>query len=231
MTEFNHVATSPQGYVQQIACGWVRNGYCYYVQGVVPHGKSPALLDKKFAERYPIGMKASRRYSRKKRGVLNVAYLRYQRQWILLATPGRHESTKEGWIDWLEAERANIRNCMRGQPINVFGYSISLVRGDYLRKLTSGAPPERDGKRRVRVQISRRGMTRLREHLLGNALSRSEAWFAYQFWTLPYEPYAPVRKQLLSVLRQVNRERERSGLPKISSDVIRYHRQPGRVYV
>ena len=175
-------------------------------------------------------MKASRRHSRKKRGVINVAYLRHERDWILLASPGRHEPTKEGWIDWREAESGSLRNCSRGQPIYAYGYSITLVRGDYLRKQTPNTAPQQDGKIRVRVQISRRGRALLREQLLRHACSRNEEWFARQFWNLPFEPYAPVRKQLLSLLRQINVVRKKAGLRKLSTNVIRYRRDLVSVY-
>lgn len=232
--DFDYLATSPTGYVQQIACGWVRNGYYFYVQGVVPASKDPRLLDAKFLRQYPIRMKASRRHSRKRRGVLNVAYLRYGRHWIMLATAGRHEETKEGWLDWRVCESGNIRNCRRGQPIHAFGYSISSVRGGAVLRRDMrdpDGPPERDFHHRVRVQISRSAFGRLRRCFLSHALTRDEDWFAERFWHIPFEPYAPVRKQLLRLLMQVNKRRKRAGLSKLSPEIIRYHRKPVKVFL
>lgn len=224
MEHFDYLATSRRGFVQQVACGWVRNGYCFYVQGVVPDGKNLEELDAKFLARYPIRMKASRRHSRKRRGVANVAYLRHERHWILLSTDGRHEPTKEGWLDFRAEESSVLRNCRRGQPILVFGYSISLVSGEYVR---GGG---RDDRMRVRVQISRRAMSALRAHLVGMATFRDAEWFAERFWRVPFEPYAPVRKQLLGLLRQINAARKRAGHPRITPDVIRFRRRPVKVF-
>jgi len=203
------------------------------VQGVVPEGKDPAALDRKFLGQYPIRMKAGRRYSRKKRGVANVAYVRFERHWIMLSTPGRHEVTKEGWLDWRATEGKNIRNCSRGQPIRFFGYSIYYVPGGYVLnrdKENPEGPPERDYRYRVRVQLSREAVLDLKATLVGNARKRREEWFREQFWKVPYEPYAPVRKQLLDLLRQVNAERSVAGLSKLPPDIIRYRREPVKVF-
>ena len=149
------------------------------------------------------------------------------------ATAGRHEETREGWLDWRALEAASIRNCRRGQPIVAFGYSISYVRGGYVPNREKRDPTgtaERDRKHRVRVQISRSALARLRSHFLSNALRRDEAWFSDRFWRIPFEPYAPVRKQLLELLRQVNAVRNRAGLSKISTDAIRYQRYLVKVF-
>ena len=149
------------------------------------------------------------------------------------ATAGRHEETREGWLDWRALEAASIRNCRRGQPIYAFGYSISPDQGGHVASRAKRDPAEqieRDCKYRVRVQISRSALARLRGYFLANALRRDEAWFSDRFWRIPFEPYAPVRKQLLELLRQVNAVRNRAGLNKISIDVLRYHRRPVRVF-
>lgn len=229
---FDYVATSREGFVQQVVSGWVRNGYYFYVQGTVPGGKDPSKLDEKLLFRYPIGMTSGRRYSRKKRGLANVAYLRYESNWIMLATKGGHDPS-EGYLDWHRTECANVRNCRAGQPIQVFGYSISYVRGGYVlnRDRTEGAEgPERDQKHRVRVQISRESFRELKAELLENARRRRPEWFAERFWSVPFEPYAPVRKQLLGLLRQVNAARKAAGLDAVSPDVIRYQQRKVKVF-
>ncbi len=177
-------------------------------------------------------MGAGRRYSRKKRGIINVAYLRYERNWIMLATRGRHDVTGE-YRDWRKLEGRNVRNCRAGQPIQIFGYSISYVPGGYVlnrEKQDRTGKAERDYEYRVRVQISREAMRNLKARLVGNARKRSPEWLAEQFWNVPFEPYAPIRKQLLELLRQVNRERKSVGLSKIPSDVIRYQQRKVKVF-
>ena len=229
-----YIATSRRGFIHQIVSAWVRNDYYFYVQGKLPKKKGFLEFDRKIITRYPVVMKASRRYSRKKRDIINVAYLRYERYWIMLATRGKHEETKEGLWDWRAAEAMNIRNCRRGQPIRFFGYSISSGRGDYIlkRKMRNpDGPPERDNKYRVRVQISRKALQQLRTELLSQARIRREDWFRSYFWNLPYEPYAPVRKQLLRLLRQINASRSAVGLSKLPSDIIRMKQQRVKVFI
>lgn len=232
MQHFDYIATSEKGYIQQIVTGWVRNGYYYYVQGEVPEGKDATRLDAKLLNQYPIKMTAGRRFSRKKRGLHNLAYLRFERHWIMLATCGGHQEG-EGYLDWFRTEGSNVRNCKRGQPIRAYGYSISYVPGGFVlnrAKENQAGPPERDCKQRVRVQISREELQELKANLVGNARNRSEEWFAKQFWNVPYEPYAPVRKQLLGLLRQVNAARSAVGLSKLSPSIIRYRRKPVKVF-
>lgn len=229
---FNYLATSREGFIQQIVSGWVRNGYVFYVQGLVPAGKDPRKLDEKLLFRYPIEMTAGRRYSRKQRDLANVAYLRFERHWIMLATRGGHDPS-EGFLDWHRTEGGNVRNCKAGQPIQFFGYSISYVRGGYLLNRERSQPtggPEQDRKHRVRVQIARDAFRELKAELLGNARSRRPEWFAQKFWNVPFEPYAPIRKQLLGLLREVNASRKTVGLATISPDVIRYQQRKVKVF-
>lgn len=42
---------------------------------------------------------------------------------------------------------------------------------------------------------------------------------------VPFEPYAPVRRQMLALLRTVNRERKRAGLGEIPLTVLRLRRR------
>lgn len=233
MRRFNYVATSRKAFIQQLVSGWVRNGYYFYVQGEVPEGKDPTRLDEKFLFQYPIRMTAAKRYSRKKRGLVNVAYLRFDRHWVMLATKGT-KGSGEGFLDWHRTEGKNVRNCRNGkQPIKFFGYSISYVRGDYVlarHKVDPEGPAERDQKHRVRVQISRDALAEIKATILDNARRRGPDWFRTVFWNLPYEPYEPVKKQLFDILRQVNAARAAAGMEKISSDVVRQRFKPVKVF-
>ena len=42
---------------------------------------------------------------------------------------------------------------------------------------------------------------------------------------LPFEPYAPVRTQLLTIVRAINRKRNSAGLPAISRHCVRFKRR------
>ena len=48
---------------------------------------------------------------------------------------------------------------------------------------------------------------------------------AAEFADLPFEPYAPVRQQLLNLVRYINRRREAASLEPLSFSVLRYRRR------
>src|SRR5262249_11774829 len=64
----------------------------------------------------------------------------------------------------------------------------------------------------------------LKEHLLCLAFRRSPEDLAREFGALPFEPYAPVRRQLLALLRTVNGARKRAGLALVGQDWLRMKR-------
>ena len=45
-------ATSVEGFVQQIACSYLRHGYWWYVTGVIPKGKDAGAVDEKLMAKY-----------------------------------------------------------------------------------------------------------------------------------------------------------------------------------
>jgi hypothetical protein len=79
---------------------------------------------------------------RKSVGIANVHYLRYERTFVLLATHGHYP--------FFDEEEGNIRD-VRRVPIKFCGYSISVKRGGFRRKVSPDSPLERDDKLRVRV--------------------------------------------------------------------------------
>ena len=44
---YRWVATSVAGFVQQLAVGYIANGYWFYVAGSIPEHKNPAAVDGK----------------------------------------------------------------------------------------------------------------------------------------------------------------------------------------
>lgn len=215
--QYQYEATSLVGFIQQLAVGYVRHGYYFFVQGRVPEGKDPKATDRKLLDRYGIAMSKGERYRRKLRGEANLQYIRFGREWVMLATPGEHS--------WVAHEQRNICD-LRRQPLVVLGYSISVAKGGYLRKREGEEEPQFDGRLRVRVQIARENYRELEAELLGLARQRRADWIADRFWNIGYEPYAPIRKQLLELLRRVNKARRSQGLPTVATSVIRYHREP-----
>src|SRR5262245_25817966 len=113
-------ATTIRGFIQQLAVQYVGRGYMFYVTGEVPPGKDPNRVDKKIIEKYRIDISKASRSRRKALGFANVQYLRFERTFILLATPGKHEFFLE--------EAGQVRDA-REIPIKLFGYAVSYRSG------------------------------------------------------------------------------------------------------
>lgn len=219
MEEYRYIATSVEGFVQQVVCSYVCRGSWFFVQGRVPEGKDPRAVDRKLLERYGIAVGRKKRYVRKRQGLANLHYIRYEDRWLMLATKGRHT--------WFDEERINIRD-VRKVPIQFHGYSIYLKPGHYRPhrcKQDRDGPAEPDHKLRVRVVIGRKAYRRLAAEFLEIAPRWPHDVLAAKFYCLPFEPYAPVRQQLLGLLRQVNNVRKMAGRERLSPSVLRYRRQ------
>jgi len=214
--EYRYLATSVAGFVQQLACNLLPHGYWFYVQGCVPQGKDPARVDAKLLARYGVAISRQTRARRKQAGQANVHYLRHGPHWILLASHGEHR--------FFQAEQGNVRD-VRKAPIHFAGYSLTVRQGGFLKKQDPEEPSTPDGKQRVRVQIGREPYRDLRASCLELATRRSAEQLSRELYCLPFEPYAPVRRQLLKILRLVNKRRRAAGLDEISTEVLRYRRQ------
>jgi hypothetical protein len=134
-------ATSLEGFVQQIACCYLRHGYWFYITGHVPVAKDPRLIDRKLIAKYGIGVSQSTRARRKRLGRANLQYLRHNRRFAILATKGQH--------DFFASESKSIHD-IRRVPLQYGGYSISYRRGGRTR---SG---DRDARWHAHVEIERR---------------------------------------------------------------------------
>lgn len=214
--KYRCVATSLTGFVQQIATAYLPYGYWFYVTGTVPLGKDPAAVDAKLLERYGIALSRSARVRRKQAGLANLHYLRFDRFFVLLATHGRHH--------FFAAEANNLRD-IRKSPLVIGGYSIAYKRGNYRRMQPGQTVPEPDHKWHSRVRIAREPFRDLKARLLEGALSWPAERLARELYNVPFEPYAPVRQQLRTLLRAINRRRATAGLPTLSPDIIRWRRR------
>ena len=207
--------TSITGFVQQIACTYLRHGYWFYVTGIIPEGKDPRAVDAKLIKKYDIAVSESTRGRRKRQGKANLQYLRHQRLFVILATDGDHPFKDE--------ERENIRD-MRRVPLKFAGYSISYRRGG---RTMAG---EVDSKWHAHVEIERERYKEIRDYLLELSTHRTAKYLALSFYEIPFEPYAPVRRQLLNILRVVNRARKRAGYELLPTEVLPLRRRVVRPF-
>lgn len=186
------------GFVQQLAVSYIAHGYYFYVWGIVPEGKDPRRVDAKLVEKYELAVSKWARARRKRQGLANVAYLRHRRFFVLCATRGEHR--------FFEEEHGQIAD-FRRKPLKFASYAIS----------------HRGGHPHVRIE---EGTARdLEAFLLEHATRRPAAWLEEQFRVLPFEPYAPVRRQLLAIVRRVNECRADAGLERLPYSVLRLKRR------
>ena len=200
---YRYEATTIAGFVQQLAVGYVARGYWFYVTGHVPESKDPATVDAKLITKYRVDVSKWTRARRKRGGQANVHYLRYGRFFVLVATHGAHEFFVE--------EAMSIRDA-RKAPIKFGGYAIAY-RGGH-----------------ASVRIEREAFKDLKAYFLEVATRRSVRRLVGEFWRLPFEPYAPVKRQLFELLRAVNRARKTAGYELVPSSCIRLRRAPCRPF-
>ncbi|PHQ35000.1 hypothetical protein [Rhodopirellula bahusiensis] len=213
--QYRAVATSVEGFVQQIACCYLRHGYWFHVQGKVPAGKSAEAIDEKLISKYGIAVSESTRARRKKSGRSNLQYIRHESQFVILATKGEHR-----FFD----EEANLIRDIRRFPIQYAGYSISYKPGGRKKDGSN------DEKWHSHVEIDRQRYLDLRAWFAEQALRQSLPRLAVQLYEIPVAPYAPVRRQMLMILREVNRVRKRAGKRQLPVEVLPLRRRVVRPF-
>ncbi len=103
---------------------------------------------------------------------------------------------------------------IRRVPIKFHGYSIGYRRGGRTRA------GEVDARWHSHVRIEETRYKEIRDRFLKLAPLRSAQNLAMEFYWLPFEPYAPVRRQMLKLLRRVNQVRKAAGLAKLPHEVL-----------
>lgn len=213
--KYRHEVTSIAGFVQMVASNYLPHGYWFYVTGRVPEGKDPSRIDEKILSKYGIELSRQQRARRKQQGLANLHYIRFQDLFVILATHGQHP--------FFAAEAASVKD-IRKFPLHFHGYFISVKRGGFLKKQEGEETASADGRYRSRVMIGREAFRNLAGGILDHATHRSVETLRWEFWNQPFEPYAPIRKQLLKVLQAVNAKRSAMGYEKLKPDCIRYSR-------
>ncbi len=214
--EYKYEVTSQTGFLQRVATHLLPKGYYFFVQGAVPEGKDPVMLDAKLLAKYDVAKSEGARRWRKSQGLGNVQYVRFQSSWMLLATHGHHPIR--------DSEGDNLKDVRRA-PIRIGDYSVYVKRGEYLKKVSAEEAPRPDGHWRVRVLIAREPYRELCAYFLSIACHRRLAALAEELSALPYVPYAPVRQQLLKLLRLINAKRQAAGFARVPPTCLRFKRE------
>ena len=206
---YRYLATSVEGFVQQLAVGYVTHGYFYFVTGQIPAEKDPEKTDRKIIERYRIDVSKSTRVKQKKAGEANLQYLRFGHFFVILATPGVHL--------FFEEEAAVLKD-LRESPLRFYDYAISCHKSWAKVKLHPS------------VRIDRERYLELRARFVEISVHRTVEQLTAEFRAFPFEPYAPVRNQLYTILRAVNRKRQIAGLEYVPKTALRLLRKTTRPF-
>lgn len=196
--EYRCEAATVEGFVQQLAVSYLKNGYFFYVTGHVREGKDPRGVDRRILDRYGIEVSKFTRARQKKAGRANLQYLRHGQFFVILATLGVHPLFSD--------ERDTIRDARR-VPIKYAGYSVGYRGG------------------RASVRIDRGTELNLKAYFEDIATKASAESLAAQIRRLPFEPYAPVYDQLRGILRAVNEARRVAGLAAVPFSAVRVRRR------
>lgn len=200
-------ALSVEGFVQQLSVAYVSRGYFFYVASSIPEGDDPERIDLKLIAKYVISSSKYVRTRNKKKGEANVQYLRFGRFFVLLATHGRHR---------FFTDEENVRD-IRRHPIRFAGYSIGFGKG-------------RDGTPHASVRIDAVEYKILKERFMRFAVNTDFDVLVARLRALTFEPYAPVRDQLRTLLRAINRVRAVAGLEQLPWLVLAQRRRPVRPF-
>jgi len=185
----------------------VQHGHWFYVTGEVPEHKDPRAVDAKLIERYGLAISKWARARAKAQGRASVRYIRHGRFFVLIATKGRH--------DFYEHE--SVVRDIRRHPIRYAGYSISYRRGV-------------DRRWHVSVRIAGDEYLGLKSYFVGQAVHRSLENLSASLHRVPFEPYAPIRRQLLNVLRSINHSRVTAGFEAVPLSTLRFRRRVVRPF-
>jgi hypothetical protein len=170
----------------------------------IPELKEPTAVDRKIIRKYGIDLSADQRARRKKRGLANVQYLRYEHFFVILATCGAH--------DFFRDEGLQVAD-VRKRPIRFAGYSISC------RPARGTVEPLH-----ASVRISCEAFRQFKKEFEGKSLNQSIDQLCHDLNSIPFEAYAPVRSQLCSLLRAINRRRKMAGLEPVPRGALCLHR-------
>jgi len=191
---YHYLTQSIGGFIQQTAVCYLQRGYWFYVLGDIPKGKDPERIDQKLLEKYQIGLSKYQRYRRKKLGQASLQYIRYQNTFLLLSTKGEHLFFTE--------EQSKIQDARR-HPLRVFGYSLTYRDNHAL------------------VSLDKETYRNLEAYFLEQALHRKADTLIHELRTLPYEPYTPVYRQLISIWKGMNERRQQAGFSPLPSSAVR----------
>ena len=213
-TRYRCEAVSLEGFIQQLAIGYVARGYFFFVKGRVPCRLDTREHDERMLAKFDVAHSKHARYRRRRRvdesgqQLANTQYLRHRNFWVLLSTAGSHQFFQEHLtLDRKTQTITRQYRDVRRQPVVYGGYSVSHTQG------------------RTTVRISPKAYRELKDYYLDIALTPSAEQLANELWRSPFDSYGGVTNQMHAILRAVNQLRKTAGLRLVPRESIRTKRK------
>ena len=210
MNEYRFETKSINAFVDQIV-RLLGKGYFRCIRVRIPDHKDPRAVVDKVLGLYDVRQPRWRRERRNLKASAAVHLVWFDRMFVLMLSKGRHDA--------IEADHhKNLLNLNR-TALNVFGYSIK-------RDVRS---------RKTNIRLTPEVYRKVNAHMATIAV-----WDSYrkaerlerEFRRLPYQPYAPVFGQLVSIVKKTNVLRKHRGFEAISVErSLRKFRSIQKVFV
>jgi hypothetical protein len=208
----DYLCGSSDAFVNLLATSLLPRGYWFYVKGRIPEDKNPQEVDRKILDKYEINLSKWARRRRAVKGEAKLRYLRFERDFILIATHGKNR--------FYDHEGKQVKDA-RIKPIKWRGYSLSARQDQKTKKWHSLV--------RMQLHVYQEYKARILKYA---AKVQKPGWWYGFFWNIPYMPYAGVNKQKFDLLRKVNRVRKTGGLEQIKWDkAIKFKRRAVKIYI
>lgn len=201
--DYLSATTTLEGFIQQLVQYFV-SGYLFYSTSTLPDRKlaKGSEIDQKLLRKYDIAVSAWTRQVRRKAGRAVFQYLRYQNFAVILCTKGAR--------DHFNASEGKIHDARR-RPLKFAGYAVSVRVKD-------------NGTLGARVRIDRDTEAMLKTHFESLALRASLPSLTAALYNLPFAPYAPIRRQVLGLVRAINKKRKAAHLSLVPYSCVRLRR-------
>lgn len=205
-----YLCCSIDSLVQFLAINLLPHGYLFYMHGKIPADKDPVMVDQKLTFLYDTQVNGKARQKRKANkddrgfGIANVRYLRVDREFVLIATHGRHV--------FYEREKSRIKD-IRECPLKLGGYSVSYR---FYQRMNAG---KGRWKSSVRMTMKEYKAWKAKMVFLATKIE-PQGWWAKYFWGMPFREWGGVTKQRYDLLRAVNRERRSNGKSYLDPAVV-----------
>ena len=205
-------ARSVDAFLAQVV-RYVSSGHYFYIRCLIPKHKDPRSIDEKILRLYDIRRTRWQRKRRNLKATAGIHYLRYDRVFVIMLTKGRHEP--------FYRDHGSCVLDIRRTALKAFGYSIRWGFSEVERRF------------RVSVRLDKETYRRMKAHMLTICTwpgYRSQEAMEREFRELPYQLYGPVREQLYTVARAVNRARRRTGFSAVDYGCISNRMRVTKVY-